>query len=213
MGLEQTFERIADSLDRIASTLEENTKINAWYKSHLCKCDGSCAPDAPPPEELAATETTTETVVADKPAAPAEPSYDELKERLIARGVEIPKGTKMTTLKKLWEKYQNTAPIKAAEPAPAQVEEPAAESATEEEDNGLDSLLFGLAPVKEETPVMTCDECRKIITAEYKKEYQSALVKALVACGVKAFADLKEGQYEGFVAEFRKQKEALDAGK
>ena len=35
MGLEQTFERIADALERIASAQEENTKINASYKTFL----------------------------------------------------------------------------------------------------------------------------------------------------------------------------------
>jgi len=39
MGIEENIERIANALERIASTQEENTKINAWYKKHLSTLD------------------------------------------------------------------------------------------------------------------------------------------------------------------------------
>jgi hypothetical protein len=248
MGLEQTFERIADSLDRIASTLEENTKINAWYKSHLCKCDGSCAPDAPPPEELAATETTTETVVADKPAVspvaePEDPAknpdviaavahvsrspiattalgkdltFDELKLELAARGYLYKKGTKSTTLQREWDlhKHEPLVGVTGAAPttAPVPVEKPEEKVASDE---AFDPLSVGAIVLPTEPPaIMTADDCRKIITQEFVKgKDEQCIINALVACGVREFRELKEGQYEAFVAEFRKQKEARDAGK
>jgi len=35
MSIEENIARIADALERLAATQEENTKINQWYKEHL----------------------------------------------------------------------------------------------------------------------------------------------------------------------------------
>ena len=268
MGLEQTFEGIAHSLERIASALEENTKINAWYKTHLCKCDGSCAPDAPPPEELDALGTeaesattdasvgTTSPIVAEpqiplapqtehEPAPPVEVveaakrvrlhriattalgkdlTFDDLKQELAARGYIFKKGTKATTLQKAWDRFKfqpiygdpgfhvvtiekaDSAP--ASEPAPAPVEEKAA-------DEPFDPLsVGGIILPTESKALMTVEECREVITKEFvRNRDEQCIIDALVACGVREFRELKQGQYEAFINEFRKQKEARDAGK
>jgi len=246
MGIEESFERIAIALERIASAQEENTKINASYKEHLR------VKDAPVENKvetvLQEAEVHVETVAepATEPAVPpvAEPedpaknpdviaavahvscspiattalgkdlTFDELKLELAARGYLYKKGTKSTTLQREWDlhKHEPLVGVTGAAPttAPAPVEKPEEKvAASDEPYDPLAAILPSEPPA-----VMTVDECRKIITQEFVKDRdEKCIISALVACGVREFRELKEGQYEAFVAEFRKQKEALNAGK
>ncbi len=250
MGIEETFERIAIALERIASAQEENTQINASYKAHLCTKNAmvqtkiaEMLKDSEVPAEVPA-ETVAEP--ATEPAVPpvAEPedpaknpdviaavahvscspiattalgkdlTFDELKLELAARGYLYKKGTKSTTLQREWDlhKHEPLVGVTGAAPttAPAPVEKPEEKvAASDEPYDPLAAILPSEPPA-----VMTVDECRKIITQEFVKDRdEKCIISALVACGVREFRELKEGQYEAFVAEFRKQKEALNAGK
>ena len=217
MGIETSLERVANALERIASTLEENTNINDWYKGYLTKKDGSKVEaalaeahvDAAPEAAAPATEATAPAT--DVSAAP-EMSYDELKAFLIARGFEIPKGTKMTTLKKLYEKHKNTAPIEASAPA---TEAPAVEPASAPAPEAPAADPFDLpgvpaepAPAPERKP-MTKEEAGDRIRKVYQatEEHRKAFVEALTAVGVPAggsFQDVPEDKFGLLVETFEK---------
>ena len=123
MGIEQSFERIAISMEKLAAILEELLEISRWNKARL--------------EEKAANapaEVEKSGVGSPEPEAPTM-DYDTLKAELKARGISFPKGTKMTTLQKLWAKHQDAPyvidmnpgaePVASEAPAEASVEVPA----------------------------------------------------------------------------------------
>jgi len=228
MGIETSLERVANALERIASTLEANTTINDWYKNHLASKEAAKVETALAEAHVGAPSEPAPAPVA-APAAP-EMSYEELKAFLIARGVGIPKGTKMTTLKKLYEKHKNTAPIDPlaegaivlpdgrippadkvpASDAPfytqAKISEPASASAAAPEDPfsipaAAPAQAPAQAPAKEP---MTKEEATKRIQANYQatEEDRKAFIEALAAAGVPAggsFQDVEDGKFDVLV--------------
>ena len=149
MGIENTLERIAASLEKIAEvgehTLAQRMRITKCAEWHATKAGMPSLPEAGMPVcatlTLASSEKVNEVMAAAEvtaePEAPAAPefTYDELKAKLIERGVNIAKGTKMTTLVKLWATYKD-APIAPNEPVEvelveAEVIEPEAPAADE----------------------------------------------------------------------------------
>lgn len=207
MGIETSLERIVTALERIASTLEANTTINDWYKNHLASKETAKVEAALTEAHVDASPESASAPVA-APAAP-EMSYDELKAFLIARGVEIPKGTKMTTLKKLYERHKNTAPISEPAPAAPAVEAPAAEPADP----------FGIPaaePAPEQKPAMTKDEAAARIRAHYQatEEDRKAFIEALAAAGVPAggsFQDVEDGKFDILVETYERIKGVANA--
>ena len=114
------------------------------------------------------------------------PGYEELKAKLIARGVDVPKGTKYPTLEKLW----NSLPKEDAK-----METPEA-----------DDIFGDLAPETEE--VMTMEECRKRITALCATGVPDAnerthLATTLSELGVRTFAELPQEKYASLVEKFK----------
>lgn len=108
--IEETLETIARHLGTIADTQLRLLNVAEWNKSRL-----SGETPAKPEQEAPAI------------------SYDELKAKLIAAGVEVPKGTKMTTLLKLWDKHSATVPAGTEAPAESEVETAPAEAPAESE--------------------------------------------------------------------------------
>ena len=184
--LEEVLLRMAELMEKSVALQERMVTVAEWNRNRLCgKTDvesAGCQPDAAP-------ETPC--------AAKAEPAYDELKAALVARGIEIPKGTKMTTLVKLWEKHRSD-PIVGTTAAP--VEEPVAEAVPADED------IFGdSAPVKEEKKPMTAEEARAILTRNFSgtPEDKQLMLAALNQLGVQRFSDVPEGKFEELVAAFK----------
>ena len=104
MGIETNLERIANALGTIAEVQSRMLIIAEWNKDRL-----SSSGDPEPAPEALSSGAEQEPVKAEIRTAPADPqvTYDHLKAALIERGIMIPKGTKMTTLVKLWEKHQS----------------------------------------------------------------------------------------------------------
>ena len=142
--------------------------------------------------------------------------YDTLKAELKARGISFPKGTKMTTLQKLWAKHQDAPyvidvnpgaePVASEAPAEVPTEAPAAEAAPSDD-------LFGDAPspaAEPEKKPMTAEEARKVLTEGFKgtPEEKQMLLTAFAAVGATHFKDIKEGDFEKVVETFK----ALKAG-
>ena len=93
--------RIATVLETIAEVQSRMLTIAEWNKDRLAGKDVESVNRQP------------EVALPEAPTAPAkaEPTYDELKLALIARGIEIPKGTKMTcgsfSLRNVSSRYKN----------------------------------------------------------------------------------------------------------
>ena len=194
MGIEKDIDRIATALETIAEVQSRMLTIAEWNKDRL---SGKGIESADRHPEEAAPEV----------AAKAEPTYDELKTELIARGIDIPKGTKMTTLVKLWEKHQTDPVLPPADP-----EEPAVEESTTAPAEAPEADIFGdSAPAKEEKKPMTAEEARAILTADFSgtPEDKQMMLSALAKLGVTKFSDVPEGKFEELVAAFK----ALKGGK
>lgn len=217
MGIETSLERVANALERIASTLEENTNVNDWYKGYLLKKDAAKGVEAALAEAHVDAAPEPAAPATDAPATQPEMSYDELKAFLIARGVEIPKGTKTTTLKKLYEKHKNTAPIDTVSPDNVAVMQPVsaqdvavpkAPEAPAADPFDLPGVPAEPAPAPEQKP-MTKDEAGDRIRKVYQatEEHRKAFVEALTAVGVPAggsFQDVPEGKFDLLVETFEK---------
>ncbi len=171
--IEETLETIARHLGTIADAQLRLLNVAEWNKARL---SGEHSSPAKPEQETPAI------------------SYDELKAKLTAAGVEVPKGTKMTTLLKLWDKHGSAAPADAETPAETPVAEAPVETeakTTPEETPAPSEAPAAETPVAEapaepEVPVkkkpMTRKEAADIITAygtseENRNAYHAALAK------------------------------------
>ena len=224
MGIEKDIDRIATALETIAEVQSRMLTIAEWNKDRLARKDvesGAAVvePGVGGPAEkgefqrkvYAGDPAVVQRVVEAAKTELEGPAwtYDDLKAALVARGIEIPKGTKMTTLLKLWEKRQSdpiigTAAVPVAEPV---AEEPEAAPAEAPEAD-----IFGdSAPAKEEKKPMTAEEARAILTADFSgtPEDKQMMLSALAKLGVTKFSDVPEGKFEELVAAFK----ALKGGK
>ena len=213
MGIETSLERIATALEKLATVQAENLEVNRTFRDFLMKKkDAKVETVLAEAHVEAAPEPASAPV--DTPAAP-EMSYDELKAFLIARGVEIPKGTKMTTLKKLYEKHKYEAPVDAATPDNAAAMQPLAPQGVPASEDPAD--LFGLpaAPAPEK-PAMTKDEAAARIRAHYQatEDDRKAFIEALAAAGVPAggsFQDVEDGKFDVLVETYERIKGVANA--
>ena len=208
MGIENTLERIATSLEKLADlgerTREHQTRLLACAEFHARKA-GMEAKDVNVEKTVSAVMEAAEvTVEPEAPAAPEPITYDELKAKLIERGVEIPKGTKMTTLLKLWEKHKD-APVFKEQELPAEPETDEAPAA--------DVDPFGDAPVDplEEAPAFTgipCDldpaKAKEIIQKHYDRSPadRAALKEALSFVGAVTFGEIPADKHGVVLARY-----------
>lgn len=208
MGIEQNLERIASALEKLVTlnegTLEQRVRITRCAEFNAVR-NGMVAPDASFPE-LQCNAVEEEAVIIDNDAPKAEApavaeegawTYDTLKAALVARGVEIPPRTKMTTLLKLWEKHKD-APL--ASETPAEPEAPADD-------------IFGDEPVaaapEEEFAIpvdLAPEKAREIIAKYYDRSEadKANLLSALtfVDPNCTTFLSIPEGKHGVVVARF-----------
>jgi hypothetical protein len=212
MGIEQNIERIAAALEKLVTlnegTLEQRVRITRCAEFNAARNGMNVEPAF---AELQAKEEEAVIVDNDTPAAEAiaaaevsaEPewTYDTLKAALIERGVEIAKGTKMTTLLKLWEQHKNDAPAGEEEGGTDEA------GATELADD-----IFGeapAAPAKEEFAI-PCDlapeKAREIIARYYDRseEDKNRLLKSLqfVDPECTTFLNIPQGKHGVVAARF-----------
>ena len=211
MGIENTLERIAASLEKLADlgerTREHQTRLLACAEFHAHKA-GMEAKDVNPEKTVADVMAAAEVTV--EPEAPAAPefTYDELKAKLIEHGVEIPKGTKMTTLLKLWEKHKD-APVSAEQEPPADSWNPG--DTPEAPAEVVDP--FDDAPVDplEEAPAFTGiphdldpAKAKEIIQKHYDRSPAdcTALKEALSLVGAATFGEIPADQHGVVLARY-----------
>lgn len=192
--IEETLETIARHLGTIADAQLRLLNVAEWNKSRL---SGEHSSPAKPEQEAPAV------------------SYDELKAKLIAAGVEVPKGTKMTTLLKLWDKHSAAVPASSEVPVaetPAPAETPVAEAPVEPEAETAPVETPAEATAEPEAPAkkkpMTRKEAADIITAYgTSEENRNAYHAALAKIG-KTWKELEEdaGDFDKLVNCFRELK-------
>lgn len=197
MGIEQNLERIAASLEKLAFLAECNnvlrdriTRCAEFHAERAGMTDVGVAGTSAVEQLMAQAEVTVE------PEAPAAPefTYDELKAKLIERGVEIPKGTKMTTLRKLWMASSDKPVIP---PDPEVVEAPA----------DVDPFDVPAEPAKPAiSDDLTLEEARAIIEKHYDRSEadKANLVAAFAEAGqgISNFGAIPSGKHGAVVRKF-----------
>ena len=219
LSIEENLASIAESLYRLANLGE--AVLLAYAEED--PCEGEPEP---------AAETPTPVVIETQPQ---QWTYETLKAELIRRGVQIAKGTKMTTLLKFWELHKNDLPV--AEEAPLD-DDPGEEIETEPEvvveEPTEDEEVVEPVPVEEEvvepvpaeeTPAeepvaevadakpMTVEDARSAIRAtgyDGRATHLEAMRIALHNAGVARFALLQTGQFERFVADYKAELAKLE---
>jgi hypothetical protein len=198
MGIEQNLERIANSLEKLTFLAECNhslrdriTRCAEFQAERLGMKDVGVSGTPAVPETEGAPEPQT-------PSAEQEFTYDELKAKLIERGVEIPKGTKMTTLLKLWAAHKDAPVVPAAEPEVVGVEEAPAE---------VDPFDTPAEPAKPAiSDELTLEEARAIIEKHYDRSEadKANLIAAFAVAGqgISNFGAIPAGKHGAVVRKF-----------
>jgi hypothetical protein len=137
--------------------------------------------------------------------APAEPefTYEVLKAKLIERGVDIPKGTKMTTLTKLWSIHKD-APVASVEDTVAETVEAEVVAETPAEPDPFD------APAEPAKPAIGDDllleDARALIEKHYDRSEsdKANLIAAFSEAGqgICNFGAIPQGKYGAVVRKF-----------
>lgn len=222
LSIEENLASIAESLYLLA-TMGESLLL-ALAENDDCG-EGAVQPSAETP-----TPVVTET-------QPQQWTYETLKAELIRRGVQIAKGTKMTTLLKFWELHKNDLPVVEEAPLdddPGEVieetvePEVVVEEVIEEEviepvpaeEETVDPVVVEEAipaeePVAEvtEAKLMTVEDARSAIMAtgyDGRATHLEAMRVALHNAGVARFALLQVGQFEKFVADYKAELAKLE---
>ena len=198
MGIEQNIERVANAMERIANNLDRLVVCADFHLERAQMMDASKGVESPKVREVMAQAEVT--AGPEAPAAEPEFTYEELKAKLIERGVEIPKGTKMTTLLKLWEKHKD-APVFAEQELPADSWNP---GDTPEAPAEVDIFDLPTEPAKPSIPDdLPLEEARELIMNNYDRspEDKKCLIAAFaeVGSGISTFAGIPQGKH-GVVA-------------
>lgn len=199
MGIETNLERIAVAMEGIASHLEHLTVCADFHLERARMMDARNKVKSPEVRKAVPAEP-------EKPAvgtAEAEFTYDELKAKLVERGVDIPKGTKMTTLTKLWAAHKD-APVAV----PAEPEKPAVEAEVVEE-APAETDPFD-APAEPEKPAIGDDlspeDARAIIEKHYDRSEadKANLIAAFAEAGqgISTFGAIPQGKYGAVTRKF-----------
>lgn len=200
MGIEQNLERIAASLEKLAflagcnNVLRDRiTRCAEFHAERAGMTDVGVAGTSDVEKAMADAEVTVEP---ETPAAEPEFTYDELKAKLIERGVEIPKGTKMTTLLKLWAAHKDAPVVPVAEPEV--VEEAPAEA------DPFDTPAEPAKPAISDD--LTLEEARAIIEKNYDRSEadKANLIAAFAAAGqgISNFGAIPSGKHGAVVRKF-----------
>ena len=214
MAIEDSIERIASALERIAKAQEENTQINASYKAHLAKrtVETPSVADVVEEEPAVAPMDTADAPEGMKWTQPAEPekelTFEELKAFLHVRGYDFPKGTKRTTLLKAWEAHKDE-PVKEHEPSP--VEPPPLDVNPAGYAPSLTAASPAPAPVA--PAPMTREEAMKRIRANYSvteedKSDWECFAAALKFVGVDNFPSVPDEKLGDLVNKYEELKNA-----
>jgi hypothetical protein len=205
MGIEQNLERIAASLEKLAFLAGCNNVL----RDRITRCAEFHAERAGMKDVGVAGTSDVEGAMADAevavepetPAAEPEFTYDELKAKLIERGVEIPKGTKMTTLVKLWAANSDKPVIPPAPVAP--IEPEVVEEAPAEADP-FDTPAEPAKPAISDD--LTLEEARAIIEKHYDRSEadKANLIAAFAAAGqgISNFGAIPAGKHGAVVRKF-----------
>lgn len=203
--IEENLERIANSLAALQEVQLRLLDVATWNKERLEGKDPAAKPEPTP------------TVVPPAPAEPAsasdaaarEAEYNGLKEKIIARGVEVKKGTKLNTLRKMWTEYCAEALLHAkVETLASNVET----SASNVETSAANVETSAPAPVEpEKAPEaekpLTPTEARKaIMDAGYNGqslEKRQALCAALEQLGAQTFGAVPVEKLRDLVALYK----------
>ena len=206
MGIEQNLERVANALESVAASLKHLTFCADFHVERATLMDNRNNVASPKVRQIAeAAPAETSETPAPAPAAEPEFTYDELKAKLIERGVNIAKGTKMTTLVKLWATYKD-APTAPKEPVEvelvkAEVIEPEAPAADE-----ADLDLFDEEVKAEVTIPVNLDpaKAKEIIQKHYDRSPAdcAALKEALSFVGAATFGEIPADQHGVVLARY-----------
>lgn len=202
MGIEQNLERVANAMERIADNLDRLTVCADFHLERAQMMDASKGVASPKVREVMAKAEVTvepETPAAEAAAEP-EFTYDELKAKLIERGVEIPKGTKMTTLLKLWANYKDY-PVMPPAPEAAEVE------VVEEAPAEVDPFDTPAEPAKPAiSDDLTLEEARAIIEKHYDRSEadKASLIAAFAEAGpgISNFGAIPAGKHGAVARKF-----------
>jgi hypothetical protein len=205
MGIEQNLESIANAFGRIATALESIAEVEARTLSareRLVRCEEHRAVKAGmSPEALNVPEPKREADTAPAAEPVSEFTYDELKANLIKRGVEIPKGTKMTTLLKLWQSHK-ADPIAVNDPETAETDP--VDEVSAEDPFGIEEPVIG--------DDLTLEEARAIIENHYDRSEadKAALIAAFAEAGqgICNFGAIPQGKFGAVVRKFLELKGA-----
>lgn len=210
MGIEQNIERVANAMERIADNLDRLVVCADFHLERAQMMDASKGVESPKVREvMAKAEVTVEPEAPAPVDAEPEFTYEELKAKLIERGVEIPKGTKMTTLLKLWAVHKD-APVAPAETATAEPEtivelETIVEEAPAEVVDPFDAPVP--AEAKPAIPDdLSLEDARGIIEQHYDRSDadKANLVAAFAEAGqgISTFGAIPAGKYGAVVRKF-----------
>ena len=201
--IEENVERIAVALESIAETQTRLLEIGLWNRDRLLA--KTSAEIARLFEAEKPVEKSVETPEPDH--APEEPDvpksgmgYEELRAEFHKRGVEVKKGTKMSTLEKRWPEVKNL-PV---------LGEPKAEEKPADE-------LFD-TPKAEEKPAkkpLTREEAKKVLFDIYPgdEEGRRMMLEAFNAVGATKFSEIPDGCFEKVIETYHQLKFESDRAK
>jgi hypothetical protein len=203
MGIEQNIERVANAMERIADNLDRLVVCADFHLERAQMMDASKGVESPKVREVMAKAEVTVEPETPAPAAEPEFTYDELKAKLIERGVEIPKSTKMTTLLKLWAVHKD-APVFAEQEIPFEPEAVVEEAPAEVVDP------FDAPVPAEEKPFipdnLSLEDARGIIEQHYDRSDadKANLIAAFAEAGqgISTFGAIPAGKYGAVVRKF-----------
>lgn len=205
MGIEQNIERVANAMERIANSLDCLVVCAGFHMERAQMMDASKGVESPKVREVMAKAEVTVEPETPAPAPAAEPefTYDELKAKLIERGVEIPKGTKTTTLLKLWAVHKD-APVFAEQELPVEPEAVVEEAPAEVVDP------FDAPVPAEAKPAipddLSLEDARGIIEQHYDRSDadKANLIAAFAEAGqgISTFGAIPAGKYGAVVRKF-----------
>ena len=218
--IEENVERIAVALESIAETQTRLLEIGLWNRDRLlAKTSAEIArlfeaekpagkPVETPEPDRAPEEPVEKSVETPEPdSAPEEPDvpksgmgYEELRAEFHKRGVEVKKGTKMSTLEKRWPEVKNL-PV---------LGEPKAEEKPADE-------LFD-TPKAEEKPAkkpLTREEAKKVLFDIYPgdEEGRRMMLEAFNAVGATKFSEIPDGCFEKVIETYHQLKFESDRAK
>ena len=208
MGIEQNLERLASAMESIADHLNHLTICADFHLERAQMIDARNKVKSPVPRcaALRAEGEAEPSAPVDAPVeAPAEPefTYEVLKAKLIERGIDIPKGTKMTTLTKLWSIHKD-APVAPAEDTVAEAVEAEVIEETPAEPDPFDVPAEPVKPAIGDD--LSLEDARALIEKHYDRSEsdKANLIAAFSEAGqgICNFGAIPQGKYGAVVRKF-----------